>query len=121
MTAKQRYQLISFVRSREDRHAVRRHNTGIEMELRTPPGSFVCLLNFWEFLDYHDGVSGLGFSHGDGRGRDDLLMSCFSRSPLFSINTRTRQDSHSIASCAFRTLLHIKDPHFQPSKFFKSC
>jgi len=49
MKAKQRYQLFSFVRSRADWHAVRRHNTGIEMELRTPPGSFVCLLNFWSF------------------------------------------------------------------------
>jgi hypothetical protein len=48
MKAKQRYQLFHLCVQR-GLEPVRRHNTGIEMELRTPPGSFVCLLNFREF------------------------------------------------------------------------
>jgi hypothetical protein len=63
MKAKQRYQLFHLC-VRRDPAFVRRHNTGIDMELRSSPKSFVRLLIFG-VLDSHDGVSGFGYSHGN--------------------------------------------------------
>jgi hypothetical protein len=96
MKAKQRYQSFHLCVQR-GLGPVRRHNTGIEMELRTPPESFCLLVEFSGVLDSHDGVSGCVFLMGRGCKRQawpfDLFVFLVS---LFSLPSHT-QDKTAIA------------------------
>lgn len=119
MEAKQRYQLFHLCVQRKP-GSVRRHNTGIGMELRSSPGSFVRLLIFG-VLDSHDGVSGFCFSHGnrlERRARPlDLLIFSFPFS-LYQ-HTHTKQDHHSVASCTFSYSFSNQRFPFQTINYFQ--